>query len=175
MLPLHQVMVFSSKTIQCDRKYRRQPGRGRKNVLCKGTITVCRFSLCEIVHIYISATKKLYILNTRQVDVSSKSVRKRLKEVGLNPKRPVKIRRLQPHHKKNGLEFARAHMLIGVNIGGTKFSLSMKQEYNCESQMVEKEKLENNTLNVILFRTLVLEEAPLSYGKALVWKVVWSI
>lgn len=49
------------------------------------------------------------LLNTRQVNVSVKTVRRRLKEADLNPRRPAKVPRLLPNHKTARLQFARAH------------------------------------------------------------------
>lgn len=89
--------------------YRRRPGQGRKRCT---TVVDDRFLILSSTRnrTLTSTHLRNELLNVRQVNVSSKTVRRRLKEAGLNPRRPAIVPRLLQIHRTRRLEFARTHI-----------------------------------------------------------------
>jgi hypothetical protein len=58
---------------------------------------------------FTASQLKNELLNARQVNVGAKTVRRRLKEVGLDPRTTGKVPRLLPHHKVTRLQSAQSH------------------------------------------------------------------
>lgn len=87
----------------------RRPGQGRKR--CTTAIDDRFLILNSTRNRTLTSTHlKNELLNVRQINVSSKTVRRRLKEAGLKPRRPAKVPRLLQNHKTRRLEFARTHI-----------------------------------------------------------------
>lgn len=109
MLGIHQSTV-SHVVQRYDEtgEYRRRPGQGRKRCTTQRDDRYVQLQALRN-RTFTAPQLKNELLNTRQVNVSVKTVRRRLKEAGLNPKRPAKVPRLLPHHKTARLQFARAH------------------------------------------------------------------
>lgn len=89
-------------------EYKRRPGQGRKRCTPPRDYQYLRIQ-CLRNRTLTAPHLKNELLITRQVNVSAKTVIRRLKEVGLNPKRPAKVPKLLPRHKTGRLQFARAH------------------------------------------------------------------
>lgn len=89
-------------------EYKRRPGQGRKRCTTPRDDRYLRIQ--SLLNRSLTAPHlKNELLITRQVNVSVKTVIRRLKEVGLNPKRPARVPRLLPRHKIRRLQFAKAH------------------------------------------------------------------
>lgn len=87
-------------------EYKRRPGQGRKRCTTPRDDRYLRIQ--SLLNRSLTAPHlQNELLITRQVNVSVKTVIRRLKEVGLNPKRPARVPRLLPRHKIR--RFARAH------------------------------------------------------------------
>lgn len=108
-LHIHQSTV--SRTIRRYNdtgEYKRRPGQGRRRCTTPRDDRYLQIqSLRNRAH--TARHLKNDLLITRQVNVSAKTVIRRLKEIGLNPKRPARVPRLLPRHKTGRLQFARAH------------------------------------------------------------------
>lgn len=109
MLRIHQSTVSRVvKRYEETGEYRRRPGQGRKRCTTQRDDRYLQLQALRN-RTFTAPHLKNDLLNTRQVNVSAKTVRRRLKEAGLNPKRPAKVPRLLPRHKTARLQFARAH------------------------------------------------------------------
>lgn len=95
-------------------EYKRKPGQGRKRCT---TVHDDRFLKINSLRDRkrTSTQLKNELLSARQVNVSARTIRRRLKEANLTPKRPVKVPRLLPRHKSSRLEFAHTHANWGTD------------------------------------------------------------
>lgn len=109
MLRIHQSTVSRVvKRYEETVEYRRRPGQGRKRCTTQRDDRYVQLQALRNRK-FTAPQLKNELLNTRRVNVSVKTVRRRLREAGLNPKRPAKVLWLLPHHKTARLQFARAH------------------------------------------------------------------
>jgi hypothetical protein len=109
MLLVHQSTISRIlKRYEETGEYRRRSGQG-----CKRCTTRRDDRYLQIQSLrnrtFTAPQLKNELLNARQVNVSAKTVKRRLKEVGLNPRTPAKVPWLLPHHKVTRLQFAQTH------------------------------------------------------------------
>ena len=89
--------------------YRRRPGQGRKR--CTSAADDRFLVLQSLRNRSLTSTYlRNELLNVRQVNVSSKTVKRRLRDADLKSRRPVKVPRLSQNDKRRRLQFARAHV-----------------------------------------------------------------
>lgn len=88
--------------------FKKRPGQGRRRCT---THRDDRFLILQSLRdrTLTSTHLKNQLLNAKQVNVSSKTVRRRLKEANLKARRPVKVPRLTQNARVRRLQFARAH------------------------------------------------------------------
>lgn len=90
-------------------EYKRRPGQGRRR--CTTEVDDRYLQLQALRNRGLTAPElKNMLQNTRHVNVSNRTVRRRLKERNLTPKRPAIVPRLLPRHKIQRLHFARNHV-----------------------------------------------------------------